>query len=267
MNVLSIERQSFARLPYLNARRGGGTVRSVLPLLGGRVDGLPAGLDALVLASDLQGVVPRGDHTRLLGEVLPEFVLEFVDPARTGVLLAGDLYSAPCGDERGASGDVRAVWEAFAACEFLFVAGVAGNHDRFRDHAGKSPFGMEFEAFAAEAGVDLLDARCVERAGLRVGGVSWIAGNPRKGGRRGEGDQEAALELVLDEGPDVLVLHEGPRGGRRQPGSAFVTERLERTPGRRLVVCGHSHWEQPRHDLGATTVLNVDARAIVLRRA
>jgi hypothetical protein len=45
-------------------------------------------------------------------------------------ILAGDLYSAPGGDVRGATGDLRSVWSAFADA-FAWVVGVAGNHDLF----------------------------------------------------------------------------------------------------------------------------------------
>ena len=66
----------------------------------------------------------------MLGEVLAEDLrgleeAELIPPRqRIGVLLAGDLYSAPAGDKRGATGDVRPVWSAFAR-ETLWVAGVA----------------------------------------------------------------------------------------------------------------------------------------------
>ncbi len=104
-----------------------------LPLLEGEVDVLPSGLDALILTGDLQGIAPSWStgSTGLLGVRLAEELVELSEqgvlpyPERTGVVLAGDLYSAPGANIRGASGDVRAVWEAFADA-FRWVAGVQG---------------------------------------------------------------------------------------------------------------------------------------------
>ena len=110
-----------------------------LPILSGTVDALPDDLSALLIASDLQGVAPSADHggaLALLGEVLAQELrqledLDLIPPSRQiGVILAGDLFSAPAGDKRGATGDVRSVWSAFAR-EARWVAGVAGNHDLF----------------------------------------------------------------------------------------------------------------------------------------
>ncbi len=281
MELLSTEPTPFHTVRYLNAKSGGGTVVSRLPISFGTVDGLPDGLDALICASDLQGVVPgagpRGESV-LLGVVLAEVLAELAEqgrlarPERTGVLLAGDLYSAPGGDVRGASGDVRPVWRAFAEQPFSFVVGVAGNHDRFVDGPARGRHGMAFVPFADEAGVDVLDLELCERDGLAVGGVSWIAGNAKKGGRRAEGEQLDAVESVWGEPLDVFVLHEGPSGGPRQRGHEGVRALLgtrrrgSRTP--RLVVCGHAHWESPVFEMpeSRTKVLNVDARVVVLRR-
>ena len=67
--------------------------------------------NALVIASDLQGVANAASgETRLVGQVLAEQLTMLaargsIPPLpRTGVILAGDLYSAPEANQRGASG-------------------------------------------------------------------------------------------------------------------------------------------------------------------
>lgn len=257
--LVSVEDEAFAELRYLNAARGGGTVSERLPIQRGAVRGLPPGLDALVATSDLQGVVrPRKDApSTLLGIAVAELLEELafdgaIPPAeRTGVLLAGDLYSVPDADKRGGHGDVAAVWRAFAP--FAWVAGVAGNHD-------------DVSQLVSGERLHLLDTEVIDKGGLRLGGVGYIAGNPQKRGRRAEDDQLERLELVAMEGVDILVCHEGPSGpgsGGAQlghPGVRALVER-HRVP---LTLCGHVHWDQAvaRTERGA--ILNVDARVVVL---
>ena len=265
MRVLSIDSQPLLRIRYLNARKGGGVRSEVLPILRGRVDRLPSGLDALLVASDLQGVVSswaKGGETHLLGEELADVVaglgLEGVVPlpGQTGVILAGDLYAAPGGDKRGATGDVRAVWRAFAE-GYAWVAGVAGNHDTFG-----SP--KDRQRLSALPQVHLLDTSWVTLGGLVIGGVQHIVGDPRRAGRVAEDDFFASLELVLEASPDVLVLHEGPHADRERRGNAAITSRLLASAPR-LTVCGGEHWSEPLASMGAGgQVLNVDARALVL---
>ena len=256
IELLQLEQGSLSQVRYLNARRGGGTDTARLELTRARVRGLPEGLEALVAASDLQGIVPDPEtgEARLLGEPVAEaleaLALDGVLPSttRTGVVLAGDLYSVPEANRRGGHGDVRPVWAAFAE-RFAFVVGVAGNHDDVSAVRGPN--------------VHLLDTQVKTLAGLRFGGVGLIAGNPAKPGRRAEVDQLARVALVASEGVDFLVLHEGPAGGERQVGHPGLTELVveHAVP---LTVCGHAHWAEPlwRHTRGQ--VLNVDARVVVL---
>jgi hypothetical protein len=251
----------------------------MLPILVGRVEGLPEELDALVLTSDLQGVAPswrNGGANALLGVEVAEVLRGLTEtpppgrgvlpyPERTGVILAGDLYSAPGGDVRGATGDVREVWYAFAE-SFRWVAGVLGNHDQFGTL-------RERRSLEAHAAVRLLEGSVTQVDGLCLGGVGEIVGDPRKAGRKSADDFTAALELVLEVQPDILVLHEGPPGGADQPGNSDIAATLRarldssRTPWSGVVVCGHSHWEEPLAELrGGVQVLNVDARVVVLVR-
>ena len=267
MRVVELSSEPVHELEYIDAAPGGGSQMRRLPIFRGTADGLPPGIDAVLVTSDLQGrarLTSAGGASCLLGEVLAaEYAalseLETVPPPDfTGVILAGDLYAAPGADKMGATGDVRAVWRAFAA-SYRWVTGVAGNHDLF----GNS---QELSRFRRESGVHLLDGDCVVLDGLRIGGVGGICGNPRKENRREPEDFLRTIQQVLASRPHALVLHEGPDGGR--PGlrgnpdvRAVVDEK------KALVICGHCHWPEPLVTLrGGTQVLNVDARAVVLER-
>lgn len=265
MRILELDRKPLHRLRYTNAAKRGGVETSTLEVLRAKVDSLPEGVQGLLATSDLQGVVAPwelGGETCLLGEHLPEALSDlsshgrFPHPATLGAVLAGDLYSAPAGDERGATGDVRSVWQAFASC-FSWVVGVAGNHDLFGS-------GREQRRFAAEPNVHLLDGAAVLMGQTRIGGVGYIIGDPAKPGRRHHEDYMAAVELVLEQRPELLVLHSGPPGDRTQRGVSEIRDALlEAAP--LLVVCGHTDWENPLHELAnGSQILNVHARAVLL---
>lgn len=271
MRVLGIEDEPFHAMPFLEAAPGGKCRHQVLPFLPGRVEGLPAGLDALVLTSDLQGRALRGADEpedaplRLLGEAVAEELSLLAEleqiPAldRTGLVLAGDLYAAPRADNTGATGDVRSVWRTFARCGVRWVVGVAGNHDLF----GSSE---QEEMLANEPGVSLLDGTHLDVDDLRIAGVGGIIGNKRKPNRRPEEQFLAVVRQCAQARPEVLVLHEGPSGCvRKQFGHTPLRELIRPWP--MLVVCGHTHWKQPLADLeGEAQVVNTDGRVIVLRR-
>ena len=258
----------FHSIPFLNAapRKKGGTVRQQLPFVAGRLLGLPQSVEALIVTSDLQGVAPlqkTTGKTGLLGLRLVEELQNLAaqgkipDLSRIGAILAGDLYSAPGGDVRGASGDVREVWEAFSQ-HFKWVVGVAGNHDHF----GTAD---ERDALLNRQNLSLLDGSVVERDGIRLGGVSYIIGNPHRNGRRLQTEFLFSLEFILKQRPDVLILHEGPDGGEGQHGNKLVREKILESPPA-LVVCGHCHWDDPLAAFGRSQILNSDTWVVVLTR-
>ncbi|MFP2931663.1 metallophosphoesterase [Pyxidicoccus sp. 3LG] len=268
MRILTLDTVPTQTWPYQSAAPRGGAEICHFPLLSGTVDALPEEVEALLVLSDLQGVAPHALHdgaVALLGEVLAETLASLGEvgelplPGNTGVVLAGDLYSDDSATVRGASGDVREVWRAFAA-QFRWVVGVAGNHDTFGS-------AREQARFMREPGIHLLDGEAVELEGLRVAGVGGIIGRPDKLGRREEEEHLGLMRTVLREEPGLLVLHAGPDvPGARVRGSAPIREVLEGREGL-LVVCGHAHWDEPLATLrGGTQVLNVDSRAVLLRR-
>lgn len=257
MRVLSVDPKPFHWLRYLNAAPGGrGVERARLPFYRAKLDALPDGCDAVVFASDLQGRVEPsryGEEERLLGEAVASELEALADDRvipRTsdcGVILAGDLYSVPGAKKRGGFGEVFAVYEAFASV-FAWVVGVAGNHDDVRN---------------VGAVATLLDGDVVSAGGVRIGGVGYVAGNKNKPGKRDEDEQLLRLELVLDEGVDVLVLHEGPEHAPMFEGSPAIRERIlgARTP---LTVFGHTGWSAPLVELShGVTGLNVHERVVV----
>lgn len=271
MRVLELDEEPFHTLEFLDAAPGGERHRRGLPFMRGRAQGLPEPLEALVLAADLQGRALPGLHAPedaplpLLGEAVAEELqalaeLEQLPPVdRIGVVLAGDLYAAPDARKLGATGDVRAVWQAFARCGFRWVAGVAGNHDLFgslEEHA----------ALCAEPGLHVLDGNRVRLDGLEVAGVGGIVGANRKPNRRPPEQFEAVVRSCLRARPQLLVLHEGPCGeSDAQRGNRALQDLLQRQSV--LVVCGHVHWRQPLASLpGGAQVVNADGRVIVLQR-
>lgn len=269
MWIPSLDSSPFFSFPQQVAAGDSKTATYPLSLYRGTVKGLPASLDALLVASDLQGVAPvaaRGE-VGLVGEALAGHLVDLaarreIPPLdRVGVVLAGDLYSSPGADERGASGDVRPVWRAFG--RHPWVAGVAGNHDTFGDTEA------ERARFSQEPKIVFLDGTLRGLDGLTVAGVGGIIGNPKKPRRRKESQFLGAVERLLQQRPSLLVLHHGPdveRGGLR--GHPAIRRVLEAHQGELLVVCGHVYWPTPLADLSSDVqVLNADGRVVLLERA
>lgn len=269
LRIDSTDSKTIHQLPYLNAAPSGGPPRrGVLDVEVFQATGLGE-LDALIVTGDLQFRAKRGANDwepgPLLGEVLAEELTrlcergELPPTSRVGVVLTGDLYCGSKVHRRGETGDVRSVWESFAQ-RFMAVVGVAGNHDTFGEPHEQS-------AFRRYAGRYLLDLDIVKLAGLTIGGLSGIVGDPGRSNRRDEDEYLAGVDVLIGHEPmiDVLVLHESPglpeRGLR---GNERVADLLRRgaVP---LVACGHTHWRRPLVDLGSSTqVLNADARCVVL---
>ncbi|MGK5680247.1 metallophosphoesterase family protein [Actinoplanes sp. URMC 104] len=261
MRLIGTRTHRLATVPYRAAGPGGAPQNVQLEVDHVRVDELPVGCDALLAAGDLQGVAPSplGGDPVLLGIALADYLGVWAEsgllppPDRVGVLLTGDLYSAPGADRRGASGPVLDVWLAFAAAGCPMVFGVAGNHDEVSAEQ------------VAELGRDvaLLDGDRRGFGDVMVGGISGIVGDPDRALRRTEKDFLALLGRLTTPAADVLLMHEGPTGDRAgQLGRASVRSALERRAPA-LTLCGHVHWAEPVAVLGDGHIVNVDARAVV----
>lgn len=262
MRLLDRRAERLATVSYQAATPGGGTGSVQLAVERVRVDSVPDGCRAILAAGDLQGIAPSplGGQPGLLGIAVADYLEIWAGqgllppPSEVGVLLAGDLYSAPGADRRGASGPVADVWLAFVAAGCSAVFGVAGNHDEV----------TAAQVAALGPDVALLDGDRRHFGGLTVAGVSGVIGDPGRPLRRTEKDFHRAVKAAMTPLPDVLLLHEGPTGDsvdqRGNPALRALIER--RAPA--LTLCGHVHWARPIAPLGSGHVINVDARVVVL---
>ncbi len=268
MKIIEFQTSAIAEFPFLNAGRGPGQFyEDRIPVHRARVDRLPDGVAAIVATADLQGrerfQESVGGSLRLLGEVLPQRLVSEVLPSlgirgsqQVGVFLAGDFYTVPALDQRGGTGDVTSVWQAFAE-SFTWGAGVAGNHDTFGDPPQRRP--------RLPSWMHYLDGDSVNVAGLRVAGLGGIIGRANRINRRSEEDYLATLKRLIEARPDVLLMHDGPDGSQTaQRGLPRIRELLIES-GMGLVIRGHAHWDQPFAEFpSGLQVLNVDGRVVVL---
>lgn len=268
MRIQRVSAEPIHYLPYLKAGTGGKTETAQLPIFEGRVDALPASLEAIICTSDLQGVAtsPRpGQASELLGEVLADELAVLLDmlsiaAGQTGVVLSGDFFSAAHADQRGATGDVRRVWTAFQQ-KFRWVAGVLGNHDQLGFTAD------DLEIFVSQPNVYYLDGAVRLIDGWTLAGISGIIGNPAKPLRRSADEYLSILARLYREKPDLILLHQSPavvklgRSGSAELGVFYAQQRVYP-----LTVCGHVSWPLPLAELdNGAQILNVDSRAIILR--
>lgn len=268
MRITRIIENPIAYFPYLNV--GGGSRKDVqqraFPIYQAFVDELPDDLDAMIIASDLQGNIRTKDEILLMGEVLPEFLKEVleteyenVEPRSTAVMLCGDLYATLL--KRGGLGDVRSVWFAFRE-HFKWVAGVAGNHDDFGTFHEKLAFKLQ------EEDIYFLEKENVDVDELKIAGVSGIIGTKKRTNRVPENE---FLDYIFDQlvkKPDVLLLHQGPSYEEEDlRGSPEIREILEMANQPTLVCSGHCHWRKHLVELSnQTQVLNADGKVFILTK-
>lgn len=263
MHITKLQKKPLHEIPY-RAVGGGGRhlVRKRLPVLRATADNLPPSLAGLLATADLQGfdpgVGPDEDHPTQLGftvaRELHALQAQGQIPGREalGLVLAGDLYARP--GKRGGLGDVSGIWRAWTVGPW--VAGVLGNHDS-----------MQNEAPRTSPRLHILDGGTAEESGLRLGGVSGVVGDPSRPNRRPHTDFLACLDAVLDQQPDLLILHQGPTpvSGRSKKGLPEVRERLQHVERELLVIFGHEHWKDPFEQLTpAVQLLNVHERVVLL---
>ena len=257
MKMIDIESEPLTEVFFQSAAGGGRAETARLPIFRARANRLPTGITSLLVTSDLQGVAPlwsAGGEARLLGEVLAEKLSELDVPelSQLGVLLCGDLFSAPDASKRGATGDVTSVWAAFAVIS-KWVVGVQGNHDIYSSHMNS----------LLSQNCTRLDGTIVEIEGLRIGGVGLIAGNADKMGRRSVEEQSRLIRHVSAR-CDVLLLHEGPPGAPHvQPGSEHILSAIH-PDFSGLLIAGHCHWQTPLAEKKKFQCLNVDSIALLI---
>lgn len=268
MKIVEFNNEPIGEIAFLNAgRRPNQFYQDRVCVYHGRAEDLPGSLEAVIVTADLQGRELPGvqrcsppDGLRLLGEVMPELLGEHLDVvgissnANVAAILAGDFYTYPDLRGRGGTGDVTAVWQAFADA-YQWVVGVGGNHDSFGERA--RPFSRTNAFF--------LDGDRVEIDGLKFAGISGVIGNPKKNFRRTHDDFLFTLDELVTPPTDVLVMHDGPSG--RQTGCRSIEEVLDLVESRcpTMVVRGHCHWPSPWVQVrNGVQILNVDQTVVIL---
>lgn len=228
----------------------------------GYVEFLPKEIDALIVTSDLQGIILEDEKEYLLGEKLPEFLelvimmyFPMLNKAKVEVMLCGDLFAML--NKRGGLGDVKNVWRKFNE-KFGNVVGVAGNHDDFGTYE-------EFERFKREEGINFIQKEIKKMQHIEVGGISGIIGQIDKPNRIEESVYLATLKKLLLKQPNVILLHQSPNFPDKSfAGDAKIRELIENSP-KNLIFCGHCHWREPLIELkNGSQVMNVDNRVVIL---
>lgn len=263
LELVDVNATPLELLPYWTTGTGQATPSEhQLPVYTGTVRGLPPAITSVVVASDLQGVVPGGEV--LLGEALVDYLellyaLHFpgLTRDRALALLCGDLYANPA--KRGESGNPYRVWEAFSTA-FGCTVGIAGNHD---------DFGPDLARVLALPKAHFLTQGTANAHGLRVAGLSGIIGRPDKNFRLAEDTYVRGVAALLRQAPHVFLTHLSPRlDALGLQGDACLTAALVKGPPT-LVLCGHSHWPtvEPQVLANGTQVLNADSKVFILTSA
>ncbi|KOP78573.1 hypothetical protein AMS59_12105 [Lysinibacillus sp. FJAT-14745] len=267
LKIVDIAKEPLEKIPYITAAsKGEGISYEWLPIYWGEMLELPEELDALIIASDLQGIAGHNQETieeapKLLGEELAEVLsilfqihLSDLDQAKVMVCLCGDLYTDLT--KRGASGNPLPVWRAFQS-QFGFVTGIAGNHDLLTNKEQAELESTSGIHYFSEGGT-------IMYANLAVAGLGGIIGRADKPNRMGEADYLAKLRDIIRQVPDILLLHESPKiSAQGLPGNPHIWKELQNA-AELLVCCGHVHWDTPLVETNdGLQILNADGRAFI----
>ncbi len=236
-----------------------------LPILKGIFEQPSDEIDALIIASDLQGNIENGKESLLLGEQIAEylqFLIELdlsISHQRIGVILAGDLFATL--DKRGGYGDVRQVYTAFRN-NFKWVVGVNGNHDRIGENK------VDEIRFKKEQNIYVLHKQIIDLDNFKIGGIGGIIGNNLKPNRVEEGEYLSALKSILLDKPDAIILHESPDFVEDDfDGNANIRKAIENSPPN-VIICGHRFWREPlRIYKNGSQILNVNERVVIATRS
>lgn len=233
-----------------------------LPILKGKVEISTKDIDALIIASDLQGNIDNGENSSLLGEQIAEYLkllieLEFnILPQNVGIILAGDLYATL--DKRGGYGDVRQVYLNFRD-NFKWVIGVNGNHDKIGENK------VDEQQFKKVDKIYILHKQTKKIGNFTISGISGIIGNSLKPNRVEENEFLTSLKKLLVDKPDFIILHESPDyPDDKFEGNEKIRQIIESSP-KNLIICGHRFWKEPLRELrNGSQILNVNERVIIL---
>ncbi|WP_044208757.1 metallophosphoesterase [Flammeovirga sp. OC4] len=236
-------------------------LHKILPIYFGEYENVNTDIDLLIITSDLQGIAEENGQKYLLGEKLPSFLktlieIELPKCKKIGVLLCGDLYTSL--EKRGASGDVRKVWEEFNNY-FEWVVGIAGNHDTFGNESEK-------EQFKSQENIHILHKEKIALNGMKIGGISGIIGRKDKVNRVQESDFLNGLTKLSQHELDFILIHETPDFPKNNEiGNSKIREHIEKLNSIR-ICCGHCNWDNSLANFdNGTQILNVDSKVILMK--
>ncbi len=262
MRIATVDSKPFHTVRFKLSEHGASS--ALLPFHRADVHGLPAGLDAIIATSDLQGFDQIDESTRSLplGDAFAGYLRSLRTsgalPAkeRTGIVLAGDLY--PLAD----AGDVCSVWRALAH-EARWVVGVAGNHDMF----GSATSAADVSMALGQPNAHFVDEGVITLDGLTIAGISGAVGKSDDPWTRTETEFAAAISRLANRNVDILISHDGPNvASTMLAGWPMARVALEAAPPT-LLIRGHDAWATPLAELSnGTQVLNVEGRVMVLCR-
>lgn len=272
MRITEIDNIPIDTFTYINIRSHNDSnydgsrniIEKHLPILKGKSDINTNDIDALIIASDLQGNIENDGKSYLLGEQIAEYLKLLIEqefnllPQNVGVILAGDLYASI--EKRGGYGDVRQVYLNFKE-NFKWVIGVNGNHDII----GKNK--VDEQRFKQIDKICILHKQTKEIDNFIISGISGIIGNNLRPNRVYEDEYLTSLKKLLVDKPDFIVLHESPDyPDDKFEGNEKIRQIIENSP-KNLVICGHRFWDEPLRELkNGSQILNVNERVIILTK-
>lgn len=306
LNIVRLSNDPLDQYPYINAGTGGTVQEAWLPILHGTVTGLPTSLDALIVASDLQGIVSRSSSGELHTNSTSVTTSAGMDTQQSAeeAAVENTVHNEPSTNIFQADlllGEVLpAHIRLLLAVEFPNIrperAGVLLCGDLYaqRGRRGASgdplPVWLAFrQAFNWVIGVDgnhdlvsievarrlqleegiqhIASPSIVSADQLQIAGVGGIIGRPDKPNRMDPASYLRSVRLLLQRQPDVLLLHQSPGLAEQGlQGEVLIHDELVAGP-KTVVFCGHTHWDTPMIELNnGTKVVNVDSRLLILTR-
>ncbi|WP_028589170.1 metallophosphoesterase family protein [Paenibacillus massiliensis] len=306
LNIVRLSNDPLDQYPYINAGTGGTVQEAWLPILHGTVTGLPTSLDALIVASDLQGIVSRSSSGELHTNSTSVTTSAGMDTQQSAeeAAVENTVHNEPSTNIFQADlllGEVLpAHIRLLLAVEFPNIrperAGVLLCGDLYaqRGRRGASgdplPVWLAFrQAFNWVIGVDgnhdlvsievarrlqleegiqhIASPSIVSADQLQIAGVGGIIGRQDKPNRMDPASYLRSVRLLLQRQPDVLLLHQSPGLAEQGlQGEVLIHDELVAGP-ETVVFCGHTHWDTPMIELSnGTKIVNVDSRLLILTR-
>ncbi|MFC2131594.1 metallophosphoesterase [Bacteroidota bacterium] len=262
MKINKINSEPISEIPYYSLSTGRKVERCLLHVFEAEATGLPDEIDTLICTSDLQGTLSRNSTKLkdLLGIYVAKELASFFDTtnysakSKTGVLLAGDFFCQPDLAGRGGYGFVDEVWYAFSS-KFRWVAGVAGNHDNFRQSFYSNP----------KPNIFYLNNNFQDVDNIKIGGLSGIIGDSKKRPNRySEEDYIMQLRNLTNNSLDILILHQ--HLDMIDFNKVVISQRYETSP--KLIIHGHKPTTQNFYELpNGTQIVNVHEKVMIIKKA